>query len=53
MVHENLENKKMDYTALQAPIVSRVYAEEPCPAKTATIKALLLSYYERRQGLAE
>lgn len=53
MVRENIDNRTKDYTTLQAPIVSCVYADEPCPAKTATIKALLLSYYERRQGLAE
>ena len=53
MVHGNLDNRTKDYATSQAPIVSRVYADEPCPAKTATIKALLLSYYERRQGLAE
>ena len=53
MVHGNLDNRTKKCTASQAPIVSCVYADEPCPTTITSIKALLASYYERRQGLAE
>jgi hypothetical protein len=49
---ENLDNKKRKYTASQAPIVSCVYANDVCPSRIGSVKELIVSYYERRHGLA-
>ena len=52
IVAENLDNKKGKYTASQAPIVSCVYADDVCPSRIGSVKELIVSYYERRHGLA-
>ena len=49
---ENLDNRKRKYTASQAPIVSCVYADDVCPPRITSVKELIVSYYERRHGLA-